>query len=73
MNLEELLDLLEIDTPEDFGYFEHFATLIECDEEIPYEVIFKVLSEVDSETLVDIVDNYFEDILQGMPADRLEL
>ena len=72
MNFNELLDLLEIESPDEFGYFEHFSTLIECDEEVPYELFYKVLQDVESETLVDLTDNYFEDILKGMPDDSID-
>jgi hypothetical protein len=73
MEIDELLELLEIDSPEEFGYFEHFAALIECDEEIPYELFYKVLRDIDTDTLIDLTDSYFEDILQGMPDDAIEL
>ena len=35
MDYNELLDMLEIESPDEFEYFEHFVSLIECDEEIP--------------------------------------
>jgi len=73
MDFEELLELLEIDSPDDFSDFEHFATLVECDEEIHYESFYKILADVDPETLVDLTDNYFEDILQGMPDDAIDI
>lgn len=73
MDFDELLELLEIESADEFGYFEHFSALIECDEEIPYEPFFKMLAEIDSETLVDLTDNYFEDILQGMPDDGVDI
>lgn len=73
MNYNELLDMLEIESPDEFGYFEHFAALIECDENIPYDLFHKFLSETDSETLIDLTDNYFEDILQGIPDDGIEI
>ncbi|MBR0600133.1 hypothetical protein [Sinanaerobacter chloroacetimidivorans] len=73
MRFNELLELLEIENLDEFGYFEHFAALVECDEEISYEMFYKVLSDVDTETLLDLTDNYFEDILQGMPDDGVEI
>lgn len=73
MNFQELLELLEIDSTDDFSYFEHFAALIECDEEIPYEMFFKVLADVDSETLADLTDGYFEEILLVMPDDSIDI
>lgn len=73
MDYNELLDMFEIESPDEFGYFEHFATLIECDEDIPYELFYKFLAETDSETLIDLTDNYFEDILLGIPDDGIEI
>jgi hypothetical protein len=73
MDFDELLDLLEIESPDEFGYFEHFAALVECDEEIPYDLFFKILADVDTDTLIDITDNYFEDIFQGMPDDAIDI
>lgn len=73
MDFDELLELLEIDSPDEFGYFEHFAALIECEEEIPYELFYKILADVDSETLIDLTDNYFEDILKEIPDDGVEV
>ena len=34
MTRVELFELLELDSAEDFGYFEQFAELVECEEEI---------------------------------------
>ncbi len=73
MDFDELLELIEIDAPDEFGYFEHFAALIECDEEIPYDLFYKILAEVESDTLIDLTDNYFEDVQQGMPDDAIDV
>lgn len=73
MDFDELLELLEIDSPDEFGYFEHFAALIECDEEIPYDLFYRILADAEPETLAELTDNYFEDILQGMPEDAIDV
>lgn len=73
MDFDELMEQLEIETLDDFRDFEHFASLTECDEEIPYETFYRILADVDTETLVDMTDNYFEDILQGMPDDGIDV
>jgi hypothetical protein len=73
MDFDELLELLEIDSPDEFEYFEHFAALIECDEEIPYELFYKVLADVDSDILADLTENYFEEVLQGTPEDAIDI
>jgi hypothetical protein len=73
MDFDELLELLEIESSDEFGYFEHFAALIECDEEIPYDLFYRVLADAESDTLIDLTENYFEDILQGMPDDAIDI
>jgi hypothetical protein len=73
MDFDELLELLEIESPDEFGYFEHFAALVECDEEVPYDLFYRILAGVESETLIDLTDNYFEDVLQGMPDDAIDI
>lgn len=72
MNLEEVLELLEIDSPSEFEYFEHLAELLECAEEIPYDAFFSVLREVDSSVLLELLDSYFEDSLQGIPDEATD-
>ena len=73
MDFDELLELLEIDSPEDFTDFEHFAALVECDEEIPYDVFLKLLAAVETETLINMTDDYYEDVLQETPDDGIDI
>ena len=73
MDFDELLELLEIDSPDEFGYFEYFAALIELDEDVPYGLFYKILADVETETLIDMTDNYFEDILLGIPDDAIDV
>lgn len=73
MDLDEILELLEMEDPAEFADFEHFAALMECDEEIPYDVLYQVLAEVDPELLIDLTDAYFEDILQEIPDDGIDI
>ena len=73
MDFDELLELLEIESSDEFGYFEHFAALAECDEEIPYDLFYRILADVEPDTLIDLTDNYFEEILQGMPDDAIDI
>lgn len=72
MDFEELLELLEIDSPDDFTDFEHFAALIELDEEIPFKMFSKILMGVEPDLLVNLTDNFFEDILQGVHDDNID-
>ena len=72
MLTEELLELLDIDVPEEFEYFEHLAELLECTEDISPEAFCAVLMEVDQKILTELLETYFEDVLQGIPEDSLD-
>lgn len=69
MTFEDVLELLEIDSPDEFEYFEHLAELIECMEDIPHDVLFSVLKVVDPDVLTELLDSYFEDNMQGIPDE----
>lgn len=73
MELEELLQLLDLDSPDEFAYFEHFADLIECDDYIEYEDFFEVLSRAEAHTLKELSENYFEDILTNLPDNVVDI
>lgn len=73
MDFDELLELLEIESPDEFGYFEHYAALVECDEEIPYDLFYRILADADPEVLIDLTDNYFEEILLNIPDDAIDV
>ena len=72
MNIEEVLELLEIDSPDEFEYFEHFAELIECPEEISYDAFYAVLNEVDQAKLAELLDSYFEEMFSFIPDDATD-
>ena len=55
MNIEEVLELLEINSPDEFEYFEHIAELLECPEDISYEIFHAILKEVEVEILEDLL------------------
>jgi hypothetical protein len=72
MNIDELLELLEIESPDEFEYFEHLAELIECMDDIPYDVFFSVLNVAEPLVLTELLDSYFEDSLQGIPDEAAD-
>ena len=69
MTRDELFELLELDTAEDFGYFEQFAELLECEEEISYDDFYEAISKADTDTLIEINENYFTEIDKAFPED----
>ncbi|MBN7772208.1 hypothetical protein [Clostridium aminobutyricum] len=72
MNYDELLELLDIENPDEFQYFEHFADLMECDQPVSYDALFKLISQVDKVTLSELMESYFDEIADALPDDGTE-
>jgi hypothetical protein len=73
MDLNELMEMLEIDEPGEFEYFENLADLLESDETIPEETLFQLFSQTDSKTVADLIHTYFDDMLEAMPESSTEM
>ena len=46
MKFEELLDILDIEGPEEFKFFENFSDLIECEEEVEYDALYSLIKSI---------------------------
>ncbi len=73
MTKAELYDLLELDTPADFQYFEQFAELLETNQEVTEDQFMDVLSMVDAETMSELVENYFNELSAHLPDESQDL
>ncbi len=73
MTLDELMEAIEIENLDEFEFFEHFSALMECPDEIEFDMFAKILAEVDASLLYELTDNYFEDIMLGVPDDAMGL
>lgn len=69
---EALYELLDIDTPADFQYFENLAALLECEDEIDDQALAQLLEGVDKKTLAELLHNYFEEMTDFLPGDTAE-
>lgn len=72
MDKEKLYELLDIDEPADFEYFENLAALLECDEYIDFEQICELIEGVDKDNLALLIDNYFEELSDFIPGESEE-
>lgn len=72
MNYDKLLELLDIESPSEFQYFEHFADLMECDAHISYEALFELISKVDKSVMAELIESYFDEVADGLPDDGTE-
>ena len=70
MRKEDFYELLDIDYPAEFQYFENLAAFLECDEELEYEDVAELFAGVDKDTLAQLVDNYFEELTDFVPGSE---
>jgi hypothetical protein len=73
LELSDLMELVEIDEPGGFSFFEQFAALVEAEADIPFEPIFLLFSGADAHALSELTEGYFQDMLENMPDDQVEL
>ena len=73
MDLKELLEYLDIDSPEDLEYFENMADLMESEEEIPVKTLKDLFSDADMEQVSAIITEYFDDVLEHVPDRETEI
>lgn len=65
MTIEEIMEMLDIESQEDFMYFEQFAALMETEADIDYDTFAELLLLMDLEALQDVVQSFFEDMIKG--------
>lgn len=70
MDLDELLEKLGIESPDDLEYFEQFADFMEDPSDIPFETIYALTEGIDPHVLAELTVGYFEDILQFVPDEE---
>ena len=68
MNKRELYALLDIESPEEFEYFENLADYLECEEELDYTDVAELFNGVNKDVLAQLCDNYFEEISGFVPS-----
>lgn len=73
MNKEQLFELLDIESGEDFEYFENFADLVENSQDIDGNLMLQLLEEIDLTVLSELCENYFDEILDNVPDDQTEV
>ena len=73
MDRDELFELLDIDSGADFQYFENFADLVECEEDIESDVVYDMLEDVDLKTFAEICESFFYETLESVPGDQIDL
>jgi len=73
MDLDELLALLDIETPSGLVYFEQFADLMEEPLDIPFETLTALVEGMEPEVISELLEGYFDEILKSVPDGEDEL
>lgn len=73
MDKTELYRKLDIDTIDEFKYYENLASLLEEDDYIEENLIKDLIREVDKEVLAEHMDSFYEQFLGNLPDDETEL
>lgn len=70
MTKETLYDLLDLETPDDFQYYENFAELMETDEDIDEDPLTDLFLEIDLDDFSDLCEGYFSELIEELPEDE---
>ena len=73
MNFDELLEYLDLEDGRDFEYFESMADMIESEDYIEPEAMYQLFDRADKTMIEELLNDYFEDILEGLPEDSGEI
>ena len=73
MTKEELYELLDIESAEDFKYVENVAQYLECEDEIDFGVLAALINELDKDETAGLFDDYFEEIMEFIPEAETEI
>ena len=73
MDKIRLYRILDIDSPDEFRYYENLSSLLEEDSFIEENLIKDLLRDIDKDTLSDHMESFFEAFLEHIPDNENEL
>lgn len=73
MTKEELYDILDIESAEDFKYVENVAQYFECEDDIEFAHLVELIRDLDKDEAAGLVDDYFEEIMEFIPEGETEV
>lgn len=73
MTKEELYELLDIETAEDFKYVENVAQYLECEDEIEFRDMAELIRDLDKDEAAGLFDDYFDEIMDFIPEAETEV
>lgn len=73
MDKKTFYELVDIETPDDFKFYDNIENLIESDEEWDIDILSPLLSELPSNLIAELIDEYFNNLLDRLPDDETDL
>lgn len=73
MNKDQFYEILNIENPDEFTFYENVASLFEEESLIEKELIFELLKEIDLDVLYESTGTFFEEFLKILPDSETEL
>ena len=73
MDKNAFYELIDIETPEDFKFYDNIENLIESDEEWDVDVLSPLLNDIPNEVMAEQIDEYFRSLLDRLPDDETDL
>ena len=73
MTINDLLEMLDLDDGSQFEYFENMSDLVESEEDIDADAIYQLFKDADMGTVADLLNTYFDEILEAVPEDSAEV
>ena len=62
MKKEIFYEILDIEHPGDFQYFDNIAELFETSEDVEIDDVYELIQDVDMEVFGELIQNYFADM-----------
>ena len=73
MDKVRFYNVLDIDSADEFQYYENLAALLEEDEYIEENLIKDLLKSIDMELLAEQIGSYFDGFLDHLPENETDL
>lgn len=64
---------LDIDSAEEFKYYENMAALLETDEFIESNLVRDLVKDIDKESFAELLDSFLEELLKLVPDKETDL
>lgn len=73
MDKNAFYELIDIETPDDFKFYDNIENLIESDEEWDIDILSPLLTEIPSDVMEELLDEYFKSLLDRLPDEETDL